>query len=98
MSRTVCTGRGRCEDGASRDFRDGSFHFFEAGFGGIEGVEFPVIAVEQFEGEDAFGVNGGEVGEDLGQRGDAIAWEDAVGILDSSLRGIGGVIIEVEHL
>ena len=64
----------------------------------MEGVFFPVGWVEEFQGEDALVVDSQEVGDDLIERGDAVAGEDSVPIGDRGARGVGGVIVEMEDL
>src|SRR5688500_12712587 len=75
---------------------DGGAHLFDSGLRADHGVELPVWAVEELEGEDGGGVaHRLDDLEDFGGGGDAVAGEDAVFVLDLGAGGGGGVVVEV---
>src|SRR4051812_34923530 len=62
----------------------------------FERVLLPILAVEQFQRQQAAVTAGLQVGDDHLPRGDAVAGVDAVGVIQVGGRGGGGVVVHVE--
>ena len=81
---------GRCGDRV--------FHLLQAGACDLQSVLFPVVAVEQFQGQHGLSADRQEIADDILDGRDTVAGIDAMLVFDRFTRRIGRIIIEMEDL